>query len=352
MTSAAERTIPREDQFSGSLVGQCLGDALGAPVEGMPPATCRRYVDLELRSNPRAPGRGRGRYRFGQYTDDSQLARELLLSLMERRGFDPGDYASRIAALFDSGRVVGHGRATMEAAARLSSGIPWDEAGTPAPQAGNGSAMRAGPVGLVFWDDPAVMIRVAVDQGRITHLDPRCAAGSVAVSGAVSLALRGGEIDGDEFIDQLLEWVSPISPEFTAQLERLPEWLAEAPEDVVASISNAGNPAPAVHEWEGVSPFVIGSVLWSLYAFLRSPEDYWETVCTAIWSGGDVDTTAAMAGAISGARLGLQRLPLHLARRIDDQGTWDYEQLVALAQRAYRERVSPVSIPGEDNQQR
>jgi ADP-ribosylglycohydrolase len=44
-------------------------------------------------------------------------------------------------------------------------------------------------------------------------------------------------------------------------------------------------------------------VLWSLYSFLRSPEDYWETVCTAIAVGGDVDTTAAMAGAVSGAYL-------------------------------------------------
>jgi ADP-ribosylglycohydrolase len=43
--------------------------------------------------------------------------------------------------------------------------------------------------------------------------------------------------------------------------------------------------------------------LWSIYAFLRAPDDYLDTVCVAIAAGGDVDTTAAMAGAIGGVRL-------------------------------------------------
>ncbi len=73
-------------------------------------------------------------------------------------------------------------------------------------------------------------------------------------------------------------------------------------------------------------------MLWSLYSFLRSPEDYWETVCTAIAVGGDVDTTAAMAGAMSGAHLGLGAVPSRLAHRLTDRGTWGFEELVELAQ--------------------
>jgi ADP-ribosylglycohydrolase len=41
---------PREEQFTGTLVGQALGDALGFPVEGFPGEVCRRYV-----SDVRAP---------------------------------------------------------------------------------------------------------------------------------------------------------------------------------------------------------------------------------------------------------------------------------------------------------
>lgn len=328
--------VPHEDQFEGSLIGQALGDALGAPVEGMPPATCRRYVELELRSPEDTKGRGRGRLSFGQYTDDTQLARELLISILACRGFEPGDYAKRIESLFTEGRVVGRGRATSDAASRLRDGCAWDEAGTPPPAAGNGSAMRAGPIGLLYWYDAREMVQAAVDQGRITHLDPRCAAGSIAIAGAVSLALRPGPIDPFAFLDQLSRWVVPASPVFARSLDELSRYLDAPLEDAVARIGTAGLPAVHPHGWGGISPFVIGSVLWSLFAFLRSPDDYWTTICTAIWPGGDVDSTAAMAGAISGAHLGLDALPHPLASSVADQGTWTYGDLLALARDAYR----------------
>ncbi len=80
------------------------------------------------------------------------------------------------------GRIVGRGRATAAAASRLARGVAWDRAATPAPNAGNGSAMRAGPVGCMFWNDPDALIEAAGDQGRITHADLRCAAGPVPLS--------------------------------------------------------------------------------------------------------------------------------------------------------------------------
>ncbi|MDP9439014.1 MAG: ADP-ribosylglycohydrolase family protein [Actinomycetota bacterium] len=49
-----------------------------------------------------------------------------------------------------------------------------------------------------------------------------------------------------------------------------------------------------------------------------------------------MDTTAAMAGAISGAHLGLEAIPSRLARRLTDRGTWGFHELVELA-RACRE---------------
>ena len=102
-------------------------------------------------------------------------------------------------------------------------------------------------------------------------------------------------------------------------------------------ISQAGvDPEFGPLDRPGISPFVVGSVLWSLYAFLRTPDDYWETICTAIAVGRDVDTTGAMAGAIAGARLGLHAIPSHLAHLLNDHGEWGYDQLADLADRAYQ----------------
>jgi ADP-ribosylglycohydrolase len=330
---------PSPDQFAGCLIGQCLGDALGFPVEGQPGAVCERYVEEAL--DPRNPKpRGRTPFPFGQYTDDSQLARELMLSLVWREGFDPVDYAERIALIFTSNRIVGRGRATTEAALRLAAGVPWTESGTPPPNAGNGSAMRAAPLGLFFWDRPRERVRAAYDQGRITHADPRCSAGAVAIAGAVAQALWPGEIDTDEFLVTLVAEVAELDASFADHLHSLRQWVELPPGDAARHIRRAGVDPSVGEEWDGISPFVVGSVLWSLYSFLRSPDEYWGAIRTAIAVGGDVDTTAAMTGAIAGARLGLEALPLPLARRLNDQGTWHFEKLVGLSGHCHQRTIT------------
>jgi ADP-ribosylglycohydrolase len=263
------------------------------------------------------------------------LARELLQSYVACRRFDPADYAQRIAAIFREQRIVGAGGAAKFAAGRLNAGVPWEEAGMPPPDARNGSAMRAGPIGLLFHDDPSALIRAAHDQGRITHQDPRCSAGAAAIAGAVALALRGGAITPGPFLAELATWTATIEPTTPSYLQQLIEWVTLPPAEAAPFIAVAGQDPTSLGGEIRIPVFVTSSILWSLYAFLRTPGDYWETICTAIAVGGDVDTTAAMAGAISGAYLGLEAIPTHLASRLSDQGTWGLSELVGLADDAH-----------------
>jgi ADP-ribosylglycohydrolase len=326
-------SIPSQEQFRGCIVGQALGDALGFVVEGQPTEVCQEYVDDVLGRDKEL---GRGRIPFGQYSDDTQLARELVRSYVARGRFDPEDYARRISAIFCEGRIVGRGRSTEEAAERLARGVPWYGAGTPPPSAGNGSAMRAGPIGLIFHDDPEDLVRAATEQGIITHADPRCSAGAIAVAGAVALALRPRPVEPAPFLAHLAELTEGVELRFASGLTRLARWLSLPPEEAATRISREGLEQDPPRGWRGISPFVVGSVLWSLYSFLRSPEDYLKTLRTAIAVGGDVDTTAAMAGAMSGAHLGFGAVPRGLARRLTDRGTWGLAELVALADQCHK----------------
>lgn len=335
--------IPARERFSGCLVGQCLGDALGFPVEGQSSEDCQRYVRDWLRATD---GRGRANLAaaVGQYTDDSQLARELMQSYLQARRFDPSHYAMHIAAIFREERIVGRGRATTEAALRLIGGVPWTQAGTPPPAAGNGSAMRAAPIGLMYWDDAEQMIAAAHDQGRITHRDPRSSAGAIAVAGAVLLALRG-KLDREAWIAQLSGWVHALDPALAEGIRRLHDLVDVPSTSALKAILKFGRTSDYDNGWEGISPFVTASVLWSLYSFFRHPDDYWATICAAIGVGGDVDTTAAMAGAISGAYLGLDALPLDLAARLTDRGTWGMDELISLAHQCHAVKHG-IQLPG------
>jgi ADP-ribosylglycohydrolase len=323
---------PDANKFAGCLIGQCLGDALGFIVEGQSTAACSSYVDDVVRTG-KARNMGRGCYPFGQYSDDSQLARELVLSIIDRGKFEPVDYAGRIAALFRENRIVGRGLATQAAADRLIRGIPWNQAGAEPPSAGNGSAMRAGPVGLFCFGRSDDLVRTAHDQGRITHKDRRCSAGAIAIAGAVALNLQEKTPRVLDFVTHLSVLAEPFDPILAIGLQRIPQWLCQSPTTAASEISKTGV-APGLDDgWPGISPFVTASVLWSIYSFLRSPDDYMESICTAIAVGGDVDTTAAMTGAISGALVGLDRLPRELAQQVNDAGTWGHDELVRLAHR-------------------
>lgn len=322
---------PTADQYAGCVVGQALGDAMGFIVEGQEPTICANFVDSTIRAGRLERAR-RGQFDFGQYSDDTQLAREMLRGFVAWDGvFDPEDHAARLARLFQYQQVVGRGRATEEAAERLIAGVPWTDAGTPAPAAGNGSAMRAAPVGLMFPDDPVSMVRAAHDQGRCTHADPRCSAGAVAVAGAVSLALKGQGDDTRRFLNQLALWAGTYDATLADGLMRLRDWIYIPPDQAAAYIARVGVAPDYRDMWVGISPFVLPSVLWSLYAYLRSPDDYLEIVCTAISGGGDTDTTAAMAGAMAGARLGLTAIPYEPATHLTDQGQWGLDDLIDLA---------------------
>ncbi len=332
--------IPDAERFVGCLLGQCAGDALGFVVEGEPPDACAAYArDVVLAG--RLPESGVPGFAFGQYSDDSQLARELMLSLVQHGRLDPADYAGRIARLFAENRIVGHGHTTAQAAARLCAGVSWDQAGTPAPAAGNGSAMRAAPVGLFYAGRLDQLVAAAVDQGRITHADPRCMAGAVVIAHATALAARQGVILPEDFLTELRRSIIRIEPTMAANLRQLQEWIDLPPADAAEAIAGAGLPPGVDSYWRGgISAFVVASILWALYAFLRSPEDYVQTIATAIWPGGDVDTTAAMAGALAGVHLGAGRIPDEMTRHLNDRGSWGRDELSELARRCHAAAAS------------
>lgn len=313
------------DRFAGCLLAQALGDALGFVVEGERHAVCAPYLErwraagfaLVERRPPFAPG---------QYSDDTQLARELVASLVEAGGFDPAHYAGRIARLFAQGAVVGHGPSTEAAARRLALGVPWHAAGTPGPVAGNGGAMRVAPLALLLAGRPDTLHAAAGEQARITHADPRCAAGARVVARAVVASLHDEAPDA-ALCDELARWADPDAA-LAGALRTLPQWLAAAPMDALPVLGSAG--LAAGEGRHGIAPHVTPSVVWAVYAALKHPADLPAALATAVVAGGDVDTTAAMAGAIVGARVGLAALP-PASQAVHDRGAHGFDDLRQLA---------------------
>jgi ADP-ribosylglycohydrolase len=76
--------------------------------------------------------------------------------------------------------------------------------------------------------------------------------------------------------------------------------------------------------------YVLGSLPCALWCFLASPEDFEQTLFTAVDAGHDADTVAAMACSISGAYHGYSHLPQRLLNDLEY-----HDRLVELADALY-----------------
>ncbi|MFQ5896262.1 MAG: ADP-ribosylglycohydrolase family protein [Nitrospinota bacterium] len=313
------------DRFAAALLGCAIGDALGAPFEGVRARRMREVPDL---LGGFRPHRG---LPPGQYTDDTQLTLATAESLAACRGVNGRDMAERMSRFWRERTIVGGGASCRDAMRSYLRGTPWEECGTEEGRAGNGTAMRASPLGLWFWDEPEEIPEAARVNALITHRDPRCAAGSAAVARVVahavergaraegSRALRSGflAVDRSETVELAAGAAEVHDPEFAGYIRELPRWLTLPEEEALGEIAAAGW-EPGSKGLDFITGFVVPTVLAALFFFLWKPGDFKGAVEGALRAGGDVDTVASIVGALTGALGGMACLPPPLAEGVKD----------------------------------
>ena len=300
------------DRFRATLLGGAIGDALGFPLEGVPPEAIARIPTLaeDFVAKPR------GRFQKGQYTDDTQMTLAVVDAILVEGKIDGRAIASRIALLWKNGTILCAGSASTEAVERLMQGVPWMSAGAPIGRAGNGAACRASPLGLLHYDDLSRIPRDAEIQAVITHKDRRAQAGGAAIAAAVALNLTSEPLKAEPWCQKVAQVTGVLDQELAVEIEKLPQLLRFDAGAATRVIARAGLEPLQPSDWPGISPFVVPSVLMALYAFLKVRDDFRGCMKLCMGAGGDVDTVAAMAGALSGAHLGTMGIPARLKRGV------------------------------------
>lgn len=312
------------ERFLGCLVGCAVGDALGAPYEGLW-SHAIPGDDVLLADFAEYEG-----YPKGQYTDDTQLSLATVESILEHDGISYHHIADSIARLWKNNSVIGPGGACTQAAWTFLRTGDWQTCGAAEGQAGNGTAMRTAVLGLSFVHEPNDLAAAAAAVSRITHRDRRSIAGGVAVAKAAQLLAQDRSAD---LCREIAVVVQPIDSAFAEHIRRLP---ALAGDEAIATIAWAGMSRPEF-EQPIITPFVIPTVLAAFWCLLQEPSSWSKAVTRAIRLGGDVDTLGAIVGALAGVRDGVSAIPQHLV-----EGVVDSEQLQIVATR-YHALVSRAS---------
>jgi len=277
----------------GALVGLAVGDALGAPVEGLPRDSYPPIVEL---------GSGEG-------TDDTGMAICLAESLLERGFLDQADLLRRFVLWYRAG---GRGlstttRAVLEA---FESTERLDVAHGAA-NAGNGCIMRLAPVAIRYRGDRRAAREAAEAQARVTH----GAEEAIAASACLADILVAGLATGD--FEAMAEAAAAVRHSSLAGIAAL-DWRAK-PRDGISSAPRAVD--------------TLEAALWCV----AQNESFEAAVLAAVHLGGDTDTIGAVTGQLAGALYGIAAIPARWVERLEAA-----PRLVELAIRLHGAGLEPA----------
>jgi len=268
-----------------SLAGLSTGDALGAQFFLSGPAP-EQLTEATL---PPAPW---------EWTDDTEMACSVVAELAASGSIDRDRLALAFAERCAAQR--GYGPGAMLILRLIRTGTPWPVAAASAfdgqGSCGNGAAMRVGPLGAYFADSTARAAAQARASAEVTHAHSEGIAGAVAVAVAAALAARA-RLDGHR----------PAPDRLLAGIAAAIDPGTEVHRCVQRAIGLLGRPLPRVVAALGNGSRVTAqdTVAFTLWVAATYLDDYPAAIRVCVQAGGDVDTTAAIAGAVVAAYTGV-----------------------------------------------
>jgi len=319
------------DRARGCLLGMAVGDALGAPLEGLSAQQIQAHYCQVTDYVDGAKAWKKKPYRWrlpGLYSDDTQQALVLADMLLEDGVIDPERVAEiylRLATPKGAylGAHRGVGRSFRLVLADLESGISPRLTGQIS--AGIGAAMRIAPVALYFAGQPDAMFDAVMAASLMTHRDIRSLAGALAVAFAVQRLTS--EQKRRSFLLWLAADVARAEDRIAAEFGDVVVSLEEHRHSVSRAIANAeslleepreralsalvdeankhGAEPPCKRATMGFPPACIPTCL---YLFMTT-DSFKEALVEVVNLGGDTDSAGAILGALAGTHYGLDAIP-------------------------------------------
>lgn len=234
-------------------------------------------------------------------SDDTQLTLATCEAIVKAERVDPAQVAETFRLWFADRRLSGLGSSTLKALRDLQVGAHWALAGAQGEMAaGNGGAMRIAPLGFVL--DAESDRKTVRDVVWVTHRNDEAYLGALAVL----LALQR-------------PWPATPSALLLAIADGLPDSRVR---DRLVAVGQSGlaNDLGRLGTEFGTSGYVVDTVPLAICAgWLMVSRGFAPVLAEVCQVGGDSDTIGAIAGQLSGARLGAAALPQDLLTQLTER---------------------------------
>ena len=306
----------RKNNVIGAVFGQAIGDAIGHPVEFK---KTHYVVDLDIPN---------------QFTDDTQMFCALGEALIEGKPHEMEDvFMDVLTKKFVEWRtnpLGGNHRAPggtcMEGVRKLGAKVPWTKSGALNGK-GNGTAMRSGVVGAMYWKNPNYAFRIGALQSVNTHNNLEAILGGGTVSYLVAAAINGMRFSiaisnvlmlCSQFLNPSVIATYPQNVAFNDLREGQSPWKTVAKFGSAFALGISDIQVGEFAKFNGDDFSVVPAVSAAIFYNTRfANSGYEQTVLNAANFGDDTDTIAAIRGTIAGAEHGVDGIPTSWVENIE-----------------------------------
>lgn len=308
-----------------TMLGLAIGDALGQPFEFNNPKQIKDTGwNGELIAGPELIPHTMWNLKQGQYTDDTKMALCIANSLLAENKFIDQKVSESYIKWVESRDLRGIGTTCDRSIHNMMRGIPLSETGKKGnsrvkpsfkkvsnPEGivnqdtdfcGNGTVMRAAPIGLFFKDDLVALEKAAKEDASMTHNHPDARDSSYALCYYIAKILEG--LDLDDALVKVLE----LPYEYPHVLYSILQAI-----DCVSEGATLYE-AAALMDNGGCAHSTLGTAVYCIL----STDNFKDAVIRAVKMGGDTDTRAAIVGAIAGTYYGLEGIPRDWVKAVED----------------------------------
>lgn len=272
-----------KNRIAGCLMGQLCGDALGAQVEFKEKEEIRDFFDCYTDDNGNIIidmyGGGTFGLAPGQITDDSEMAIALAKSIVENNGYDSRKALDEYklwkkSKPFDIGMTISNAMEGRYNHASLA----------------NGAMMRVSPLAALNWNQNVHKIADdAMKDCSLTHVNSICQKYNALYSIMIALLIQTG--NAKQAYQVALDY---------AKKEHF---------DCGSNLMERAKTEPHYNPIRNIG-FVEIAFQNAIYCLFQK-KTFEEAMTFSVLSGGDTDTNAAIAGALYGAMVGIDMIPMN-----------------------------------------
>ncbi len=317
------------DRAYGALVGGAIGDAMGMPASFLTREQIKNtygYIKDFLKPDDDVQ-KYHGSLEAGDITDDTMESIIVSKVLIEHNGFSEEAFNNEMKKWAVEQKMLEStviGPSTRRYLTALIEGRDPKE--TSGKGNTNGSAMRAAPIGVKYYNDIAKCIEAAVASSLPSHGSKPAVAAACAVAAAVSGGVHGG-YSPNEILNMAYDaalYGEKKGADITAPMVSKRIKLIESIVDSVGegSINDILDEIAGVF---GASMFAYESVPVALAIFYAVNGNAKEGILGAVNTGDDADTNGSICGNICGAYSGASGLPDEWKERVQKTSSVDFK---------------------------